>query len=174
MSKTVLSQAIQFSISTQFSSIWPIDRTLSGSTHSGPEWTWERWKRVSHIPQSSSITGASLSDCLMSYPIHLLGESYPSAEKQTVYSTALANWAKSTPQPAFKAFLENKVIYCAISNWMIILWCQRSGGKPFLKIIHISDKTETVIKSSFVFYFSLNRSINVIMDYSRIYFWIWT
>ena len=32
MSKTVLFQAIQFSMSTQFISIWPIDRTLSGAT----------------------------------------------------------------------------------------------------------------------------------------------
>ena len=33
--KTILFQAIQFSISTQFSSIWPIDRTLSGATTLG-------------------------------------------------------------------------------------------------------------------------------------------
>ena len=39
MSKTVLFQAIQFSISPLFSSIWPIDKTLSGGTipgQSGP------------------------------------------------------------------------------------------------------------------------------------------
>ena len=35
MSKTVLFQTIQFSISTQFSYIWPIDRTLSGVTTPG-------------------------------------------------------------------------------------------------------------------------------------------
>ena len=35
MSKTVLFQTIQFSISTQFSSIWPIDRILSGATTLG-------------------------------------------------------------------------------------------------------------------------------------------
>ena len=33
--KTVLFQMIKFSISTQFSSIWPIDRTLSGTTIPG-------------------------------------------------------------------------------------------------------------------------------------------
>ena len=33
--KTVLLQAIQFSISTQFSSIWAVDRTLSGATTPG-------------------------------------------------------------------------------------------------------------------------------------------
>ena len=35
MSKIVLFQTILFSISTQFSSIWPIDRTLSGATTPG-------------------------------------------------------------------------------------------------------------------------------------------
>ena len=44
------------------------------------------------IPQSSSITGASPSDCLMSYPGLLLeGGSCPSAEIQSVYSIALAD-----------------------------------------------------------------------------------
>ena len=39
MSKTVLFQAIQFSICTQFNSIWPIDKALSDATtlgQSGP------------------------------------------------------------------------------------------------------------------------------------------
>ena len=46
-----------------------------------------------YFPQSFSITGASPSDCLVSYPGHSLRESYPSAEMQSVYSTAQANWA---------------------------------------------------------------------------------
>ena len=33
--KKILFQTIQFSISTHFSSIWPIDRTLSDATTSG-------------------------------------------------------------------------------------------------------------------------------------------
>ena len=41
------------------------------------------------------ITGALLTDCLMSYPECLLGESYPSAEKQSVYFTTTADWADS-------------------------------------------------------------------------------
>ena len=49
---------------------------------------------VLRIPQSSSIAGTSPSDCLVSYPEHSLGGgSYPSAEKQSVYSTAPADWA---------------------------------------------------------------------------------
>ena len=87
--KRVLFQAIQFSIITQFSSIWPIHRTLSGAT-TGSDVN----KRVLSFPQGSSITGTSPSDCLVSYPGHALRvESYPSVEVQTVYSTALADWA---------------------------------------------------------------------------------
>ena len=51
---------------------------------------------VLHLPQSSSITGASPSDCLALYPEHSLrrGSSYSSSEMHSVYSTAPANWAK--------------------------------------------------------------------------------
>ena len=45
------------------------------------------------IPQSSSITGASTSDCLVSYLGHSLEEPYPFVGMQLVYSTALVNWA---------------------------------------------------------------------------------
>ena len=77
------------------SSIWPINSTLSGATTPGQSRPGSNGnERVLCIPQSSSITEASPSDCLMSYLGHLLGESYPSAEMQLVYSTAPANWAK--------------------------------------------------------------------------------
>ena len=46
------------------------------------------------IPQSSSITGASPSDFLVSYPGHSLAGSYYSAEIQSVYSTVLIDWAE--------------------------------------------------------------------------------
>ena len=45
------------------------------------------------IPQSSSIAEDSPSDYLVSYPGHLLGESYLSAEMQLVYSTVPADYA---------------------------------------------------------------------------------
>ena len=52
-------------------------------------------KRVLRIPQSSSITGSSSSACLVSYPGHSLGvRSYPTAEKQSVYSTDPPDWAR--------------------------------------------------------------------------------
>ena len=49
---------------------------------------WVLW-----IPQSSSITEASASDCLVSYLGHSLEEAYPSAEMQSVCSATLADWA---------------------------------------------------------------------------------
>ena len=66
--------------------IWPIDRTLSCATtsdKSGPGGDVN--EGVIHIPQSSSITGTSPSDCLMSYTAHSLWGPYPSAEKQSIY-----------------------------------------------------------------------------------------
>ena len=91
MPNPFLLQTIQFSISIQFSSIWLIDRTLSGATtlgQSGPGsdgnegGTLHSW--------SSSMIGTSPSDCLVSYPGRFLGESYPSAEMQSMYSAAPA------------------------------------------------------------------------------------
>ena len=59
---------MQSSLITQFSSIWSIDRTLSGATTPGQsEPRSDSYEGVLHIPQSSSITGASPSDCLVSY-----------------------------------------------------------------------------------------------------------
>ena len=79
-------------MSTQFISIWPIDRILSGVTTHGQSGPGSDGNEgVLHIPQSSSIAGTSPSDCFVSYPGHSLGRSYPSAEEQSVYSTVSAN-----------------------------------------------------------------------------------
>ena len=94
MSKTVSFQTIQFSISTQFSSIWPIDKTLSGATtqdQSGPG--NDGGEGVLNIPQSSCMTRTLQSDGLMSYPGLLLRGSYPSKEMLSMYSAAQADWA---------------------------------------------------------------------------------
>ena len=75
-------------MSKQFCSIRPLDRSLSCAT------TTSDFNEGSlHIPQSPSITGTSPSDCLVSYLGHLLGDYYPSAEKQSVYSAAPAERA---------------------------------------------------------------------------------
>ena len=70
--KTVPFQTIQFSISTQFSSIWPIGRTLSGSTTPGQsEPDSDGSEGVLCIPLS--ITRTSPSDYLESYTGQSLG-----------------------------------------------------------------------------------------------------
>ena len=94
--KTVLFQTIQFSISTQFCSIWPKDRTLSGASTLGQSGSGRDGnKEVIRIPQSPNITRTSPSDCLVSYPGHSLRErSYPLAVMQLVYSAASAKWAR--------------------------------------------------------------------------------
>ena len=90
-------QTIQFSISTQFSSIWFIDRTLSGATTPGQSGPGSDGNEgILRIPKSSSITRALLSDCLVSYQGHSLGVSYFSALKQSVYSAARADWVRPT------------------------------------------------------------------------------
>ena len=95
MTNPVLFQTIQFSISTHFCSIWPIDRTLSGTTtpgQSGPRSDGN--KRVLCISQSFSITGDSPSDCFLSYAGHSLEESSFSAQMQLMYSAATADWVR--------------------------------------------------------------------------------
>ena len=63
------------------SCILPIDRTLSNATTLGQSGTGSNGNEgVLCIPQSSSITGTSPPDCLVSYLGHSLEESYPSAE----------------------------------------------------------------------------------------------
>ena len=75
--------------------IWPIDRTLSGATTlDQSEPGSDGNDGVLRIPQSSSITGASPLDCLMSYPGLYLGESYTFAEMQSMYSIAPADRAR--------------------------------------------------------------------------------
>ena len=74
-------------------SIWPIDKTLSSATTPGQIRPGNNCcEGVLRIPQSSSITGASPSGCLVSYPRHTFGDSYPSAAVK-VNSTAPADYA---------------------------------------------------------------------------------
>ena len=53
------------------------------------------------------IAKASRLDCLVSYPGHSLRECYPSAEMQSVYSAAPADWA--TKSNGFTQFLKNSI-----------------------------------------------------------------
>ena len=62
----------------QFSTFQLINRTLLNATTSGQSGPGSNGnERVFHIPQSSSITEASPSVCLVSYPRHSLGGVLP-------------------------------------------------------------------------------------------------
>ena len=90
-----MNQTIQFSISMPLVLFNPKIGPLSGGTNQGQSGPRSDGNEgVLNIPQSSCITVTSPSDCLVSYPGHSLEESYPSAEKQSVYFTAPADWAK--------------------------------------------------------------------------------
>ena len=75
-------------MSTQFNFIWPIDSALGATI---PEPGSDSYDGLLCIPQSSSITETSTSDCLVLYLGHALGESYPSTEMQSVYFATLAD-----------------------------------------------------------------------------------
>ena len=52
------------------------------------------------------------SDRLVSYPGHSLGESYPSAEKQSMYSTASDNWAMFREEVSLGSYFKNLFSPC--------------------------------------------------------------
>ena len=84
MSEIVLFETIQFSISIQFGSIWPIDRALSGATTPGQNGPGSDGNEgVLCIPQSSKIIGTSQSERLVSYLGHSFG--YGVLPLNTVY-----------------------------------------------------------------------------------------
>ena len=106
------SRQLYLLISTLFSSVWLIDKTLSSATtpgRSGPRSNVD--EGVLHISQSSSITGTSPLDCLVSYLGHSLWwwwwGAYLSAKKQLVYSTAPADWASHLKLPLLPHNLDN-------------------------------------------------------------------
>ena len=88
-----------------------MDRTLSGATTHGQAGPGsDDNEGIPRIPQSSGITDTSPSDCLVLYTGNSLGESYPSAEMQSVYSTALADWAKFIgKQPSRSSYRQSYV-----------------------------------------------------------------
>ena len=89
------------------SSIWAIDRTLSGPGQSGPG--SDDSDGVLRVSQNSCIIGASPSGCLMSYPGYSLSwGSYLSTKMQSVYSTAPAYWTDA--ENIVQRFMRYKVI----------------------------------------------------------------
>ena len=85
-----------------------IDRTLPGAaTPDQSEPGSDGNEEVSRIPQSSIIK-ASLSNCLVSYAGHLLEEFYLSAEMQSVYSAAPADWATNSKNWPQRKYVDGK------------------------------------------------------------------
>ena len=91
--KKALYQTILFAISTQFKWRKVLFDQLIGPYQALPLKRDDN-EGVLCIPQCSSITRASPSDCFVSYRKNSLWESYPSAEMQSVYSVPPTDWAK--------------------------------------------------------------------------------
>ena len=101
-----------------FSSIRLILRTLSVATTPGQCGPGSDGNEATlRIPQSSSITGTSPSGCLDSYPGNLLERgSYPSAEMQSVCSTAPTDWAIYTLCRFLKGLVLWHINLCRLFN----------------------------------------------------------
>ena len=94
---------MQISVTLQFSSILPIDRTLSGATtHDKHRRGSDGNEEVLCIPQRSSITGASPSVCSVSYPEH-------------VWWVLPLSW-----DAAGVFYSPNRLGHC-LSNWMLLI-----------------------------------------------------
>ena len=89
--KTVLFQTTQFNISTHFSSIWPIDRTV-WCYHFGTYWI--AMKRYFAFPKAPSLLEPHHQIVYCHISGHSFGKFYPSEEKQLMYSIAPTDWAK--------------------------------------------------------------------------------
>ena len=138
--------------------MWLIHKNLSGAITQSQSWPVNDGnKRVLHIPQSSNITKVSPSDLLMTYPGHLLGEFYTTAEMQyilqpkptgpnKVFTTNLQDltltirkYSLSYTGPLFCGGViplcieYSQYILSRVIVWLIHL------GKIFLWIIELSD-----------------------------------
>ena len=72
---------------------------------------------------TSSIIEASPSDCFMSYLGHSWEESNPSAEMQSVYSTAAADRATGHSLEESYPSAEMRSVYStAAADWAILAW----------------------------------------------------
>ena len=119
-------------------------------------------KGVLHIPQSSSITGTSPLDCLVSYSGHsMMGGSYPSAEKQSVYSTAPADWANIYVCACVYIYIYVYIYVCIyIYIYIHMLWWT---WKQCIQLYQATNLCRSTFQS--------NTFIHFIMDNSEWIFW---
>ena len=136
--KTVPFQANKFSISTQFSFIWPIEMTLSGATtpsQNGPGNYGS--EGIYHISQRSNITGTSPSDYLVSYLGHFLASS-----GGDLTPLQRRSWCILQPQQNgqfdFRYKYESwQFTYCAIKNGYYIFVILRARACAYIHFLYI-------------------------------------
>ena len=118
--KTILFQTIQFSICTQFSSIWPIDRTLIRCYHSKSDWTreWCQWRGTLHFPKLQHYWNLTIRLFSVISRTLIGGGSYHSTEIQSVYSTTPADRAIV----GLCNFLFNIMIYLLVLQYIHSCW----------------------------------------------------
>ena len=136
MSKAFLFQATYFSIRTQFSSISPIDRTLSGVIRV--------YLGVMVIKGYSCIAGASPADCWMSYPGHSLGKStemQPTGPPSsvvifTVVRKEILVWSLCFDIAKHRRY-QRKNIFCVSTeeNWHIMIFGKRYEWWPLMEFL---------------------------------------
>ena len=98
--KTVLFQVIQCSISTQVSSIWRIDRTLSGATTLGQSGPGRDGNDNLHSPKLQHNWNLNIRlICVISRT--LVEVSLTPLQRRMVYSTAPADWATKYSEACF-------------------------------------------------------------------------
>ena len=144
MTKTFLFQAIQFSIRTQFSFIWPIDRTLSGATTPGQNKPGsdgsERVLRIYKI-SSSLEPHHQFVFCIIKDTRWVGANLFE--KKQPVYSTAPADWAirflstNETPHQSVEVSeVTEKARQSKSSQSHVdhILWCEGHRSQQVLAI----------------------------------------
>ena len=130
MSKTVLFQTIQFRLSTLSSSVWPIDRTLSGDNTPSPSGPGSDGNGGVHrIPQSLSFTWTSLSDCLMSYPGHLFGGVLP------LCRNAVGEFC--SPSQLYQIYLDQYTYMCIYIYIYIYETCLYKNQLPWYILINV-------------------------------------
>ena len=131
---SVLFQTIQFSITTQFCSIWPIDWTIWGANTRGLSGPWSGGNKcVLCTPQSSSINRTSPSDCLVSYLGHSFG-------KRVVPLCSVVVGVFYNPSPLGESLtdLNSELTLCEMH---ICPWFQIESSCPFSMTIAITLPT---------------------------------
>ena len=97
-------------------------------------------KRVLRIPQSSSITGTSLSDCLVLYPRYTLRGSYLSAEMQSVYFLGQKSWLSGHAFTTTSWFGSACVRCRPVAQWMIfgsVVASRKCGRSQYTQLMRL-------------------------------------